>query len=88
MGLCRAKELGNLWQEQLGEKRQASLGFQITSYWDTNDPGGLCLSFLKGLALSSAVPVTHMIIFQAFKLGQQALFVQSSPLGGTGRKAD
>lgn len=47
MGVCstihRAKELGNLWEERLGEKRQASMGFQITSYWDTNDPGGLCL---------------------------------------------
>lgn len=47
MGPCssihRAKELGNFWEEQLGEKRQASMGFQITSYWDTNDPGGLCL---------------------------------------------
>ena len=86
MGLCstihRAKELGNHLEEQLSEKRQASLGFQVPPYWDTNDTGGLCLKFLKGLALSSAVPVTHMIVFQAFKLGQQALFVQKAPLGG------
>ena len=27
-----------------------------------------------------------MIIFQAFKLGQQALFLQRAPLGCTGRK--
>lgn len=82
-----AKELGNHLEEQLGEKQHASLGSLVPPYGDINDTGSLCLQCLKGLALCSVVPVTHMIIFQAFKLGQQALFVQRAPLGGYSKKS-
>lgn len=71
----RAKELESHLEKRLGEKWQASLRFLVLPYWDTNDIGSLCLEFLRGLALCSVIPVTHMIISQAFKLGQQALFV-------------
>lgn len=45
-----------------------------------------CAYSFKGLALSSAVPVTHMIIFQALSNWVNKLVCPESSLGCTGRK--
>lgn len=84
MGLCGTThgELGNHWEEQLGGSSRPPRGSR-------SHPMGYKRHWKPEPIVSqgSVVPMTQMIIFQAFKLGQQALFVQRAPRGGHAKKS-